>query len=589
MARRWRNRSKIIPALIFTAVPLLFVAGLAVFQVASNVPQAHRARADTVLSFETIRAVSSVDEAIQDAERGQRGFLITGRDAYLGPYERAEKRLPQLMLDLQAATAAHPDQQQLLLKLQADVTSKMNELASTIAAMRERGFDAAKAIVDNDTGRSAMEAATADLQAITEAAQAQLVTRLDAAADAESRMTSTFIYGTAVSALGLVVGGFLLVGAVRRATASEQVLRATLDGVREGVAAIDHRGHLRAWNAPFASILGASHESWRLGAPLTLDGSSDGALLGRLRHLEINAHRTGRSALGEFAGSDGRCVEIFYQPSGNGGHVVTLLDVTERQKTEAALRQAQTLESVGRMTGGIAHDFNNLLTVIIGGLGRLYRTVGSDSQARQHLDLMTTAAERATGLIRQLLAFARRQPLQPEVVNLGPVIQEALPLIRRAVGESVAVECVTAAGLWNTTVDASEFQAAVLNLAINGRDAMSAGGKLTIELGNAALDDAYAAQHAEVEPGQYVLFAITDTGTGMDAKTVAQVLDPFFTTKPPGEGTGLGLPQVYGFVKQSGGHLKIYSELGEGTTVKLYLPRSLAQETARPRHRRDDA
>jgi CheY-like chemotaxis protein len=156
-------------------------------------------------------------------------------------------------------------------------------------------------------------------------------------------------------------------------------------------------------------------------------------------------------------------------------------------------------------------------------------------------------------------------------------------LVRRAVGESVMVECVIGGGLWNTTIDASEFQSAVLNLAINGRDAMPDGGKLTIEVGNAALDDTYAAQHAEVEPGQYVLFAITDTGTGMDAATVAQVLDPFFTTKPPGEGTGLGLPQVYGFVKQSGGHLKIYSEVGEGTTVKLYLPRSLAQETIQPR------
>jgi len=146
--------------------------------------------------------------------------------------------------------------------------------------------------------------------------------------------------------------------------------------------------------------------------------------------------------------------------------------------------------------------------------------------------------------------------------------------------DAVVVECVTAAGLWNATVDPSEFQAAVLNLAINGRDAMPGGGKLTIELGNAALDDAYAARHAEVEPGQYVMFAITDTGKGMDAATMERALDPFFTTKPPGEGTGLGLPQVYGLVKQTGGHLKIYSEVGEGTTVKLYLPRGFGEESA---------
>jgi CheY-like chemotaxis protein len=258
------------------------------------------------------------------------------------------------------------------------------------------------------------------------------------------------------------------------------------------------------------------------------------------------------------------------------------LDVTERRQAEEALRQSQKLESMGRMTGGIAHDFNNLLTIIIGSLGLLRRAIGRDDKAQERIDMMSVAAERAARLTKQLLAFARRQPLQPEIVNLGQVMQEVLPLMRRAVGEAVIVECVSAGGLWNTTVDASEFQSAVLNLAINARDAMPEGGKLTVEMTNAALDDAYAARHAEVDPGQYVLFAITDTGKGMDEVTMARAVDPFFTTKAAGEGTGLGLPQVYGFVKQSGGHLKIYSEVGEGTTVKLYLPRNFGEETAQP-------
>jgi len=583
MTRRWNARSEVVLALLFSAVPLVFIAGVVVFQLAKNVPDAQRARADTVLGFTTVRAVNAVDEAIQDAERGQRGYLITGREDYLDPYRRGRERLPQLMLDLQAATAGYPDQQQRVLRLQADVTTKMNELASTIAAMRERGFDAAKAIVDTDIGRHSMEAISAELAAISEAANEQLAARLGVAAQAESRVTATFIFGSAVSAIGLLVGALLLARAARRATISEQTLQATLDSVREGVAALDSHGRLRAWNASFAAILGASDDDMRADAPLALGGVRDSELGARLRELAATSRDTGQPALTEFAGQQGRRVEIFHNPAGDGGQVVTLLDVTERRKTEEMLGQAQKLESLGRMTGGVAHDFNNLLTVIIGGLGLLRRAVAHDSDARQRIDMMSNAAERAARLIRQLLAFARRQPLQPEIVNLGPVIQEALPLVRRAVGESVAVECVTGAGLWNATVDSSEFQAAVLNLAINGRDAMPEGGKLTIELGNAALDDAYAAQHAEVEPGQYVLFAITDTGTGMDAATVAQALDPFFTTKPPGEGTGLGLPQVYGFVKQSGGHLKIYSEPGEGTTVKLYLPRSLARETAQGR------
>jgi signal transduction histidine kinase/ActR/RegA family two-component response regulator len=579
MPKRLRVRSGIIFALLFSAVPLIFIAGIVVFQLTQNVPQARRARANTVLSFTTIRTVTAVDEAIQDAERGQRGYLITGRQSYLEPYQHAKDRLPQLMLDLQAATSEHPDQQQRLLKLQADVTTKMNELASTITVMRERGFDAAKTIVDTDLGTESMAAISANLAAIDEAANARLTARLAAAAEAEGRVTATFVIGSAVSALGLLVGALLLARAVRRATTSEETLQATLDSVREGVAALDYRGRLRAWNEPFAAILGFSSGGIKVGAPLTLGGARNGELGQRLSELAATSRSTGQPALTEFAGEQGQRVEIFHNPAGDGGYVVTLLDVTERRKTEEMLGQAQKLEAVGRMTGGIAHDFNNLLTVIIGGLGLLRRTIGGDANARQRIDMMSSAAERATRLIRQLLAFARRQPLQPEIVNLGPVMQEALPLIRRAVSESVTVECVTAAGLWNTTVDSSEFQAAVLNLAINGRDAMPEGGKLTIELGNAALDDAYAARHAEVEPGQYVMFAITDTGTGMDAAVLAHALDPFFTTKPAGEGTGLGLPQVYGFAKQSGGHLKIYSEVGEGTTVKLYLPRSRAQET----------
>ncbi|HWD58540.1 MAG TPA: CHASE3 domain-containing protein [Stellaceae bacterium] len=577
MTRRPSARSEIILALLFGAVPLAFIAGVVLFQMAKNVPDARKARADTVAAFATVRAVGAVDEAIQDAERGQRGYLLTARDDYLQPYLAAKQRLPQLMIGLQGAVAGDNAQQQRVLRLQSHVTTKLDELAATIAAMRQHGFEAAKSIVETDLGQQSMNEITGDLAAIGEVANAQLTGRLDTAADAEGRVTATFIFGSSVAALGLLVGALLLARAVQRATTSEATLLATLDSVREGVAAFDHRGRLRVWNVRFTAILGSTDPGLRADAPLPPGAAALGE---RLRDLTAPSRAAAQPGLSEFAGEEGRRVEIFHSPAGEGGQVVTLLDVTDRRKTEEILAQAQKLEALGRMTGGVAHDFNNLLTVIIGGLGLLRGSIAGDTAARQRVDMMSSAAERATRLIRQLLAFARRQPLQPDVVNLGPAIQEALPLIRRAVGENVTVEWVTGAGLWNTTVDATEFQAAVLNLAINGRDAMPAGGKLTIELGNAALDDAYAAQHAEVQPGQYVMFAITDTGTGMDAATLAQALDPFFTTKPPGEGTGLGLPQVYGFVKQSGGHLKIYSEPGEGTTVKLYLPRSLAQKTA---------
>ena len=576
------NARFLIPTLLFAGIPLVFIAAIVVFQLMKNVPDARRARVNTVLSFETIRAANAIDAAVQDAERGQRGFLISGQEVYLDPYTKAKERMPQLMVELQQATVASADQLPRLLQLQADITTKMNELASTITAMRQQGYEAAKAIVNTDAGRLSMEAISADLQSIRDAASARLTARLQRAAATEERITLTFVVGSIIAALALLTGAFLLGLAYRRAAISEQVLQATLDSVREGVGALDQRSRLRAWNKSFLSMLGLAGRDLRPGALLPLKEADTNELSQRVREVGMAAQATNRPVLVEHQEERGTSVEIFHNPMADGGYVLTLLNVTERRQVEEALRQAQKLESMGQMTGGVAHDFNNLLTVIIGSLGLLRRTIGRDDKASERIDMISIAAERAARLTRQLLAFARRQPLQPEIVNLDHVMQETLPLVRRAVGESITVECITAGGLWNTTVDTSEFQSAVLNLAINARDAMPDGGKLTIEMANAALDDAYAARHVEVEPGQYVLFAITDTGKGMDRATLGRALDPFYTTKPAGEGTGLGLPHVYGFVKQLGGHLKIYSEVGEGTTVKLYLPRSFGEKIIQP-------
>jgi signal transduction histidine kinase/ActR/RegA family two-component response regulator len=582
MHKRSGIRSETIIALLFAAIPLAFMAGVVLFQMLKYVPDAQEARAETLLSFMTVRSTSDVDQAVQDAERGQRGFLITGQDQYLQPYIEAKDRLPQLIIDLQSEVRGSPEQEHRVLKLQADVTTKMNELATTIATMRAQGYEAARNIVLTDLGRKSMEAITADLTEIMDAANQRLARRLALAGDAEERVTQTFVITSILAALALVVGAFLLARSGRRAAISEQDLQATLDSVREGVGAFDARGRLRAWNSSFVDMLGLAQDDLQRWAALPQGHGESGVLVDRIRELAATMQATGHPGLAEHHGARGRSIEIFHNPGMDGDYVATVLDITERRKAEEAVRQAQKLDSMGRMTGGVAHDFNNFLTVIIGSLELLQRAIGRDEKARERIDMMRVAADRASRLTKQLLAFARRQPLQADIVNLGPVVQALLPLVRRAVGEEVLVECVIAGGLWNATVDSSEFQSAVLNLAINGRDAMPNGGKLTLELGNTALDDAYAALHAEVEPGQYVMFAVTDTGKGMDPVTMEHALDPFFTTKPPGEGTGLGLPQVYGFVKQSGGHLKIYSETGEGTTVKLYLPRNIAQETIQP-------
>jgi signal transduction histidine kinase/CheY-like chemotaxis protein len=251
------------------------------------------------------------------------------------------------------------------------------------------------------------------------------------------------------------------------------------------------------------------------------------------------------------------------------------------QEKEQALRQSQKMEAVGQLTGGIAHDFNNLLQVILGNLESLQRHLPGDSGRLQRAaNQAVNGARRAAALTQRLLAFSRRQPLDPKPIDVNSLVQGSSDLMHRTLGETIAIETVLGAGLWRVEVDPNELEAALLNLAVNARDAMPEGGKLTIETVNTHIDQAYAASHTEVLTGQYVAICISDTGVGMTVATVNQAFEPFFTTKPVGKGTGLGLSQVYGFVKQSGGHVKIYSEVGQGTTVKLYLPRLLTEPVA---------
>jgi CheY-like chemotaxis protein len=232
------------------------------------------------------------------------------------------------------------------------------------------------------------------------------------------------------------------------------------------------------------------------------------------------------------------------------------------------------MEAIGKLTGGVAHDFNNVLQVMRGNLELLENRHAGDGWTRERLDKAIDAVERGAKLASQLLAFGRRQPLRPVVINLAPAIRGMDDLLRRALGETIEVETVVAGGLWNTIVDIHQLENVILNLAINARDAMPHGGKLTMELANAMLDDQYVAGLPDVPVGQYVMLAVTDTGTGMPPDVLERAFDPFFTTKPEGMGTGLGLSMAYGFVKQSGGHTRIYSEVGHGTTIKVYLPRS---------------
>jgi len=268
-----------------------------------------------------------------------------------------------------------------------------------------------------------------------------------------------------------------------------------------------------------------------------------------------------------------------------------------RQKAEEALRQAQKIEAVGQLTGGIAHDFNNLLTIIVGGLEAIGRQISMlpESPAASRIvrarDMALQGAHRAVTLTSRLLAFSRQQPLAPEALDANKLVAGTCEFLRRTLGEAVALETVLAGGLWQTFADSNQLENAVLNLALNARDAMPNGGKLTIETANCYLDEAYVEEIAEpVRHGQYVMVAVTDTGSGMDKATLEKAFEPFFTTKEVGKGTGLGLSQVYGFVRQSAGHVKIYSEVNEGTTVKIYLPRYQGEvNSVKIQDRRTDA
>ncbi|MBS1784283.1 MAG: PAS domain S-box protein [Acidobacteria bacterium] len=258
----------------------------------------------------------------------------------------------------------------------------------------------------------------------------------------------------------------------------------------------------------------------------------------------------------------------------NKGTLAVNTDATRRLELEAQLHRAQRLEAIGQLTGGVAHDFNNLLTIILGNSDLLAEKLEHEPALYRSADLIRNAAQSGGELTKRLLAFARRQALEPKAVDVNKVLTGMDSLLRRTLGEDLDLETIRGAGLWSALVDSAQLENVVLNLCINARDAMSEGGRLTLETTNASIDEAYADQHLEVEPGQYVMITVSDTGTGIPPEILAKVFDPFFTTKEPGKGTGLGLSMAYGFAKQSNGHISIYSEVGHGTTVRLYLPRS---------------
>jgi PAS domain S-box-containing protein len=344
---------------------------------------------------------------------------------------------------------------------------------------------------------------------------------------------------------------------------------------------LDTEGYIVSWNAGAERIKGYSR-SEAIGKHFSMFYTAEDREKGVPRHALTTAATLGKyEAEAWRVRKDGNrfwasvVIDAIYNEAGTHiGFAKVTRDLTERRMIEEQLRQSQKMEAIGQLTGGVAHDFNNLLTVIVGNLETIWRNAPpEDGKMRRAIDQVTRGAQRAVTLTQQLLAFSRRQPLNPTPTDLNRLVAGMSDMIRRTIGENIAVETVLAGGLWRVEIDAHQLENALLNLAVNARDAMKDGGKLTIETANAHLDDGYADQYPELKPGQYVVLCVTDTGTGMTPDVITHAFEPFYTTKPIGQGTGLGLSQVYGFVKQSGGHVKLYSEVGHGTTVKIYLPR----------------
>ncbi|WP_426612510.1 PAS domain S-box protein [Bradyrhizobium sp. McL0616] len=374
---------------------------------------------------------------------------------------------------------------------------------------------------------------------------------------------------------------------------SEEQFRLLVQSVTDyAIYMLDAGGHVASWNAGAQHIKGYAPEEI-IGRHFS-DFYTEADRAVELPRIGLEtATRNGRwEHEGQRVRKDGTVfwahvvIDAIRDDAGNLlGFAKVTRDITERREAEAALQAAQTtmirsqkLEAIGQLTGGVAHDFNNLLQVISGNLQLLSKDIAGNARAEMRVQSALAGVARGSKLASQLLAFARRQPLEPKVVNAGRLLRGMDEMLRRALGGETEVETVVAGGLWNSLVDPDQLENAVLNLAINARDAMNGEGRLTIEASNAFLDDEYVRQQDELSAGQYVMIAVTDTGTGIPPDILERVYEPFFTTKAEDKGTGLGLAMVYGFLKQSGGHIKIYSEVGAGTTVKLYFPREVASE-----------
>jgi PAS domain S-box-containing protein len=573
------RRSILSTGMVIGATIVVLVAAGALLTITHSNSAARQQRL-VVSSFETIGLMRQALVAVQDAESSERGFLLSGEVASLEPYERARLRVDTLLRQLEA-TGGEGDSARQIAEFHSAAAEKLEELATSISIYQRQGRDAAV-----DSAKLVASRATSDhirqtSDAFVEGQRLLLARRLNMLRSEQEQADLAGLLVLGGAFVCLIAGTLLIVRQSSRLEETRrqllersQLLQSTLETLRDPIVVLDAVGAVVAWNESFAHLAG-----WEPGhqpAPtrdflLSERSPATRTLLSQLKLGEPSKDRTMTARVAY----DGRDYEVSRGEMEDGGAVVRCSDITEELRDEAALRQGQKMEAIGQLTGGMAHDFNNILQVIQANLDLVKRDVSGVPAAVGRLQSAAAAAERGAGLTQQLLAFARRQPLEPQPTAVGKLVSGLAILLRQAMGERVVPEFVIAPDTWNARIDPGQLENAILNLAINARDAMPEGGSVRVEVSNATLDRRYAQLHPDVIPGSYVLIDVSDTGIGMPSDVVSQAFDPFFTTKQDGKGTGLGLSMVYGFVRQSNGHIRIDSAIGQGTSVKLYLPRTL--------------
>ena len=552
-------------------------------------------------SHQVIESTQAVMTEVLNVESGARGYMLSRDEHFLGSYDASRRALPRLIAHLDALLTDSPEQKARADRLAAMIKLRVSVADARIALVREGRRDEALKFA-YASGKGAMDGARAAVGDLMASENALLAHRT---AEADRAEWLSLIVAMVVSALALAGLGASLtsMAAANRRLAHEISEREGAEAAQRESQAL-YRAFF-ANSVDYLFVIDRSPEDVFSIAELNpaferATGITTVAARGRdLRDLTsafladkfINQYKAvieaGKPILGRDVNrlpNGVRTWEVIHVPVRNEqGRIDRIVgsarDVTERDHAEDQLRRAQRMEAIGHLTGGVAHDFNNLLQVIRGNLELIAPDLADRPAAGQRLRSALHGADRAAQLTRQLLAFARRQPLEPRVVNLGRMVGEMAEMLRRMLGEAIEVETIIAKNLWNTLADPAQVESALLNLAINARDAMPQGGRLTIEVANATLDADYAQRNSEVEPGEYVLIAVSDTGHGMTPEVAARVFEPFFTTKGEEKGTGLGLSMVYGFVRQSNGHVQLYSEVDQGTTVKIFLPRAHQDET----------